>query len=107
MSISELYLDPRIKVFLYSMHSTRALIRHSLKRIHTTVRYNIISDSFYLVEEVLESYRCHLKYLRRHTLTALLCCSPLPFDLFESKVSKTVKLDLLPLEDEDICSGPS
>ena len=52
--------------------------------------YEIIEGTFPLVDELLKSYRCHLKYLRRHTLTALLCCSPIPFDLFERKVSKTV-----------------
>jgi hypothetical protein len=73
----------------------------------TSERYQIIRGTLPLVDELLESYRCHLKYLRRHTLTALLCCSPIPFDLFERKVSKTVQLDLLPLSEDDVCSGPS
>ena len=72
----------------------------------TSERYHIIKGTFPLVNELVDSYRCHLKYLRRHTLTALLCCSPLPYDLFERGVSKTVQLDLLPL-DEELCSGPS
>ena len=65
----------------------------------------IIKDALPLVDDLLESYRCHLKYLRRSTLTALLCCSPLPFDLFEKKVSKTVQLFLRPLEKDELCSG--
>ena len=89
------------------MHGTRANISHSWRNVLTSERYQIIKGTFPLVDDLLESYRCHLKYLRRHTLTALLCCSPIPFDLFESKVSKTVQLDLLPLVEDDACSGPS
>jgi hypothetical protein len=107
ISILEQHLNPDIKVFLYRMHGTRANISHSLRNLLTSERYEIIQDTFPLVDELLESYRCHLKYLRRHTLTAVLCCSPIPFDLFERKVSKTVQLDLLPLSEDDVCSGPS
>jgi hypothetical protein len=35
-----------------------------------------------------------MKYLRRHTITALLCSSPIPFDIFEKGESKTVILDV-------------
>ena len=107
ISILEQYLNPDIKVFLYRMHGIRANISNSWRNVLTSERYEIIEDTFPLVDELLESYRCHLKYLRRHTLTALLCCSPIPFDLFERKVSKTVQLDLLPLVEDDVCSGPS
>ena len=89
------------------MHGTRANIRHSWRNVLTSERYRIIRDTFPLVYELLESYRCHLKYLRRHTLTALLCCSPLPFDLFEKGVSKIVQLYLLPIVEGDMCRGPS
>ena len=89
------------------MHGTRANIHHSWRNVLTSERYQIIKGTFPLVDELLESYRCHLKYLRRHTLTALLCCSPLPYDLFEKGVAKIVQLDLLPLREEDVCSGPS
>ena len=89
------------------MHGTRANISHSWRNVLTSERYQIIKGTFPLVDDLLESYRCHLKYLRRHTLTALLCCSPIPFNLFERKVSKTVQLDLLPLVEDDVCSGPS
>ena len=85
------------------MHGTRANIRHSWRRVKTSERYEIIKETFPIVDELLNSYRCYLKYLRRHTLTALLCCSPIPFDLFERGVSKTVQLDLLPL-DAELCS---
>ena len=84
------------------MHGTRANIRDSWKNVITSARYQIINATFPLVDELLESYRCHLKYLRRHTLTALLCCSPLPYDLFETGVSKIVQLDLLPLVEDDM-----
>ena len=43
-----------------------------------------------------------MKYLRRHTLTALLCCSPLPYDLFETGISKTVLLEVDCSEDEQV-----
>ena len=89
------------------MHGTRANISHSWRNVLTSERYEIIEDTFPLVDELLESYRCNLKYLRRHTLTALLCCSPIPFNIFERKVTKTVQLDLLPLVEDDVCSGPS
>ena len=56
------------------------------------------------MKEVVESYRCHIKYLRRHTLTALLCCSPLPYDLFEIGVNKTVYLDFKVAEDKQVLS---
>ena len=99
------------------MHGIRANISNSWRNVLTSERYQIIRGTFPLedergvafplVDELLESYRCHLKYLRRHTLTALLCCSPIPFNLFERKVSKTVQLDLLPLVEDDVCSGLS
>jgi hypothetical protein len=107
ISIPEQHLHPDIKLFLYRMHGIRANISHSWRNVLTSERYQIIKGTFPVVDELLESYRCHLKYLRRHTLTALLCCSPIPFDLFERKVSKTVQLDLLPLVEDDACSGPS
>jgi hypothetical protein len=117
ISIPEQHLNPDIKFFLYRMHGIRANISNSWRNVLTSERYQIIRGTFPLedergvvfplVDELLESYRCHLKYLRRHTLTALLCCSPIPFNLFERKVSKTVQLDLLPLVEDDVCSGPS
>ena len=64
-----------------------------MKMIHSSQRYKVIGAAIKYVEEVVESYRCHIKYLRRHTLTALLCCSPIPYDLFETGVNKTVVLD--------------
>ena len=75
--------------------------------MNTSERYQIIKATFPLVDELLESYRCHLKYSRRHTVTALLCCSPLPYDLFERGVSKKVQLFLRPLEEDEVWSGPS
>jgi hypothetical protein len=106
ISIPEQHLHTDIKIFFYRMHGIRANISNSWRNVLTSERYQIIRGTFPLVDELLESYRCHLKYLRSHTLTALLCCSPIPFNLFERKVSKTIQLDLLPLVEDDICSGP-
>ena len=42
---------------------------------------------------LLDSYSCHLKYLRRHTLLSLLCCSPIPDHPVMRKVRQAVLLD--------------
>ena len=42
---------------------------------------------------LLDSYSCHLKYLRRHTLLSLLCCSPIPDHPVMRKVRQAVVLE--------------
>jgi len=47
-----------------------------------------------IVRSSLISYTSQIKYLRRHCLTCLLCCSPVPVDLFLHKEKRVVLLCL-------------